>query len=253
MLYQHIVVYITYIKWHIRQIVKYLLVLSTYDRISITDFKYYQSAKEATTMTKSCFPLSCFSSCFSFSAGCKKHADLNKDGKVDINDLETAASMLEAHLAVGTAVAGQYISEFNGKVNKLISFLNAAKIIFGADPTAISSIEAAIKVLQIFQLSTAAANSIAQDVKSVTIPSDVNQMGDTITTMQKTSLTVQSYMAMFREAGINFGVTKEQFSAVDASLNKLSSMQKAWVVLSNVPAITDTAQTTAATPALAMT
>ncbi len=226
-----------------------MLVLSTYDRISITDLKYYQCAKEATTMTKSCFPFSCFSS----SVNCKKQADLNNDGKVDINDLETAANMLQAHLAVGTAVASQYISEFNGKVNKLISFLSAAKIIFGADPAAVSSIEEAIKVLQIFQLSTAAANSIAQDVKSVKIPSDVNQMGDTITTMQKTSLTVQAYMAMFREAGVNFGVTKEQFSAVDASLAKLASMQKAWVVLSNVPAITDTAQTTAATPALAMT
>lgn len=180
-------------------------------------------------------------------AGCMSCADINKDGKVDRYDAEKAVVIMAKVVDKSLDQAVVYIDKFNLKVDKLIAFLEASKVIFGQDPQTFEMINTAIYTLKLFKLTTAAGAEISSKAKQVTIPKDPAELGKTISTIQESFATIETYVARFEGEGIKFGALGTELKKVDAALDKFAQMQNAWMIINkaiNTPPATPIAQAT---------
>lgn len=172
--------------------------------------------------------------CLPFFSSCKKTpcyeaADVNKDGTVDIKDLEVGINKLMSALHFDPEVAKDTLNKFCSKVEKLIMFLEASKSLFASDPQTKEKIEMALTVLKTFTLLKAAVTDIGSQAKEVA--TNINNVGETITDVQRTSASIQAYLSLFEKAGLHLGLNPAQFNEVDAALARIKDMHALWSTL----------------------
>ena len=171
-----------------------------------------------------CLPL--FSSCKGTS--CYTAADVNKDGVLDAKDLKESTDKLAKVTNFDSAVAKDTFEKFCSKVEKVTLFLEAAKILFATDPVTVENIDKALLVLKLFTLAKQAITDVGTQV---TAALSITNVGETITDVQRTSASIQAYLRLFQDAGINVGFKPDQFKEVDAALNRIDAVHKLWSAL----------------------
>ncbi len=189
------------------------------------------------------------SGCFTMFSSCKntpcyKTADVNNDGVVDGKDFKICVDKLIDTMHFDPVVAQDTFEKFCSKVEKAIYFLEAAQVLFASDPQTLEKIKLALTVLKGFTLLKAAVIDVGTQAREVTL--NISNVGETITDVQRTSASIQAYLALFEKAGINVGIKADDFAQVDAALTKIKDMQVLWSALNQ----STTPTAAAATPVL---
>lgn len=188
--------------------------------------------KETTTVPSSrCAPLLSFFACTGLKASVKRGLDVNNDGAVDKHDFDMAVDVLIATGKKSAAEATRLIKLANSHVADQVYWLEAAKVIFAADPEVSAAIDLSIKILKGFSVAVTSGEEVAAKAATITIPKDSEGVGETLNQLQETVTTAKLFTAKLKEYGVHFGISDEDFAKVNSTITSIAQANAKFLAL----------------------